>query len=522
MSHPFNLALRFAEVCSRCADQLAIKYLDQQVTYRELDALSDSLAGYLLGRGLGPGDVVSIVNTKEPHSLALMVACLKIGVASTNMDRDIPPQRADAMLKQCRPRYLFFDDAVRPELASVAGELGIEILRLQDLELPCPDRAAIARAGERVTGSRIAYIMFTSGSTGVPKGVVITHQNVLGFLGWSIERFQITEKDVFTNVSHFYFDNSVFDFFTALFSGACIAPIRKHYLSRPAELLDAIDRLGCTIWFSVPSLLIYLRAMKALDSTRFRTIRTMIFGGEGFPKSELHKLYTLYRDRITFVNVYGPTEGTCICSSYTITDADFRTLEGLPPLGTMNPNFDYLILDEAGKPADRGELCILGPNVGVGYYRDPEKSKASFSEHYDNGFYGDRMYRTGDLVAEQDELLYFLGRSDNQIKHMGYRIELEEIELALSCQEPIKQAAVIYQRVSEAYGQIVAFVSTDSPLENARIKLELRKSLPDYMIPSVILQYPDLPRNANGKIDRSQLRSLSQEAQGGAGSSQPQ
>lgn len=508
MKYPFSLGRLFATVSVAHSDNVAIKYLDRSVSYRELDQMSDSLAACLLRRGLAAGDVVGIVNTKEPESLALMVACLKIGVAYTNIDRHNPARRTEAILKQCLPRLVFVDTETTPEIVDVCRHCQIEVLNLKELRPHKIEGEIIAAAESRVTGSRIAYIMFTSGSTGIPKGAVITQQNVLNFIGWSIERFGISKRDVFANISPFYFDNSVFDFYTSLFSGAAIAPIKKDMLSRPLELLDTIDQVGCTIWFSVPSMLIYLSTMKALDKNRFRTIRTVVFGGEGFPRSELHKLYALYKDRIAFVNVYGPTEGTCICSAHDIDDREFHSLEGLPSLGTMNPNFDYVIRDENGHRAERGELCILGPNVGLGYYRDPDKTNEAFLEYSDNGFYKDRMYKTGDLVHEKAGLLYFLGRVDNQIKHMGYRIELEEIELALNALQKVNQAAAIYERVNSAYGKIIAFVASDVPLDGAALREQLKKKLPDYMVPNVISICTSLPKNANGKVDRRKLRDM--------------
>jgi D-alanine--poly(phosphoribitol) ligase subunit 1 len=508
MPYPYNLGRLFANIVKQHADRVAIKYVDRELSYCELDALSDRLAGYLLECGLVTGDLIAIVNTKEPESLALMVACLKLGIAYTNIDRDNPPQRVEAILNQCQPRMVFFDGPARSELVSLCDSLHTVVAELKRIPLKQRQCQAVTAVSDQVTGNRIAYVMFTSGSTGIPKGAVMTHQNVLNFIGWSVDRFQVSPQDVFANISPFYFDNSVFDFYSALFSGASIAPIHKQLLSQPTELLTNIDRLGCTIWFSVPSMLIYLLTMRALTRDRFRSIRCVVFGGEGFPKSELHKLYSLYSNRIEFVNVYGPTEATCICSSYSIGQADFSSLEGLPPLGFMNGNFDYLILDETGSKAKRGELCILGPNVGLGYYRDPEITKRSFVEYYKYGFYGDRMYKTGDLVEERDGLLYFVGRVDNQIKHMGYRIELEEIELALNSLPEVNQAAVIYERVSTAYGKIVAFVASDAGSESAALKEQLRKKLPEYMIPNILTVCTSLPKNANGKVDRKQIREM--------------
>lgn len=501
----YNLGMLFEEVCMAYSDRPAVKSAGNTWTYAEINRLANQLGVYLAKQGMGPGDVVAIVHTKEMASYALMLACLKRGIAYTNMDRDNPVQRAEAILRQCTPRILFADTRFPDDLCEAAQRIGIPccLLHRLDLEGCSPDNDPQT---ETFSGSRIAYIMFTSGSTGVPKGVAITHQNVLSFIEWTRTRYRIMPEDVFANLSPMYFDNSVFDFYTAFFTGACLAPVKKELLSNPKELVQAVETLGCTIWFSVPSMLIFLMTMRALTAGSFKTLRLITFGGEGFPKPELKKLFDLYQDRIEFINVYGPTEGTCICSSHTITPQIFENMEGLPSLGPINPNFEYVIIDENNQAGPRGELCLLGPNIGIGYYKDPERSAQAFSLCFEHGFYGVPMYKTGDLVYEENGLLFFIGRKDNQIKHMGYRIELEEIELALCRLESVRQAAVLYERVSQAYGKIVAFVAGDAGLSQNQVREELKKQLPDYMLPNVIMFYDVLPKNPNGKVDKKELR----------------
>lgn len=500
----YNLGLLFEEVCEAHSGQPVLRYANKVYTYSEINTQANKLAAYLSQEGLSPGDVVSIVHTKEMTSYALMLACLKLGIAYTNMDRDNPVQRAEATLRQCAPQMLFADMDWPDDLLEAAKRMDIPCRSLHclDLEGYSADNNPLTQT---FSGSRIAYIMFTSGSTGIPKGVAITHQNILSFIEWSQARYQVTPADVFANISPMYFDNSVFDFYTALFGGASLAPIKKELLAKPKELLEAIDALGCTIWFSVPSMLIFLMTMRVLSAGSFKTLRLITFGGEGFPKPELKKLFDLYQDRIEFINVYGPTEGTCICSSYTITPATFEKMEGLPSLGPINPNFEYVIVEENNQTGSRGELYLLGPNIGIGYYKDPERTAQSFSICYEYGFYGVPMYKTGDLVYDENGLLFFVGRKDNQIKHMGYRIELEEIELALCRLESVSQAAVLYERVSQAYGKIVAFVAGAAGLSQNQIRESLKQQLPDYMLPNVILFYDVLPKNPNGKVDKKEL-----------------
>jgi D-alanine--poly(phosphoribitol) ligase subunit 1 len=249
--------------------------------------------------------------------------------------------------------------------------------------------------------------------------------------------------------------------------------------------------------------------MKVLNERNMKKVKRYIFGGEGYPKSKLKELYDLYSSRAEFHNVYGPTECTCICSSYRITDSDFQDLQGFPPLGSMIKNFSYLILNEDNSPVkmnEYGELCLLGPNVGMGYYNDAERTRLNFVQNPMNRFYDEIMYKTGDLVKydSSDNKIYIKGRKDNQVKHMGYRIELEEIETALCCLEDVSQAAVVHGE-SRGLSRIVAILSSSNDIDVSKIRKDLKSILPDYMIPASFHVVHELPKNANGKVDRLKL-----------------
>jgi D-alanine--poly(phosphoribitol) ligase subunit 1 len=508
----YNLGMCFEDIAYKYGETIAIKYYDCHYSYSQLNQKANQMVQLLQeGYALQRGDVVAIVNTKKFESYAIMLACLKTGIIYTNIDIDNPVARIITILNTCKPKIVFCDTSIPENIAKACNQLGIKLFS-------CIDESFInilnsysgnnSNYTKQITGSTIAYIMFTSGSTGIPKGAAITHQNLISFINWSISRFNICESDIFANVSPMYFDNSVFDFYTSLFSGACLSPIKKELLTNPLDLIKAVDDLKCTIWFSVPSLLIYLMTMKALSSENFKHIRIISFGGEGYPKVELKKLYDLYKNRVEFINVYGPTETTCICSSHTISEDDFRDLNGLPPIGTINQNFDYLILNDEAQITDRGELCLMGPNVGLGYYNDDERTKSAFFEYSGHGYYKQPMYKTGDIVRKHNGNIWFICRKDNQIKHMGYRIELEEIELALNSIEHITQSAVIYDRVNPLFGKIIAFVSSYKKIDSNVIKKELKLIIPEYMVPNTVIVLEILPKNANGKIDKSKLKEI--------------
>ena len=197
--------------------------------------------------------------------------------------------------------------------------------------------------------------------------------------------------------------------------------------------------------------------MKVLTADVLKAVRIFSFGGEGFPKTELKKLFDTFQENASFINVYGPTECTCICSSYEITPEDFTDLEGLPSLGKINENFSYLIR-KSDENDEFGELCLLGPNVGRGYLGDEERTLEAFELYSDENNFKKPLYRTGDLVSENNGFLTFRGRIDNQIKHMGYRIELEEIEIVANSFNDVRQSVAIYVRNKDAFGKIVLFL----------------------------------------------------------------
>lgn len=476
-------------------------------TYADLDSKANRLANWLCNQGVTKGQVVAIFNTKEMLSFATMLACLKLGLAYVNLDIDNPPSRTTKIILTCKPSFIFSDSPITPETNISLTQLGFRVTNLYDVNL-FSESSAPPKLLTPIIGTTIAYIMFTSGSTGSPKGVCITHANLLSFIAWSVSFFDISEADRFAQISPLYFDNSVFDFYTCLFSGGCLVPVKKDLLNNPSNLLAFLEKQECTIWFSVPSLLIYLSTMRALTPQKLPSLRLIIFGGEGFPKSELKKIFDLYSARTQFVNVYGPTEGTCICSAHRIDASNFNNMSNLSPLGKINPNFNFLIVNdnlECVAVGEKGELLISGPNISAGYYNDAELTQSKFIQSPKHNLYSEIYYRTGDIVYEKDNFLWFAGRRDFQIKHMGYRIELEEIEAGLNSLPFVSQAAVTYRKGNEKYGIITAFVVSNSITDVKIVHSQLAKILPLYMIPRDIIFINELPKNPNGKVDRKKL-----------------
>lgn len=505
--YTYNLGQAFQKVCEQYGDKTAIIFDGKEhITFYELNCLSNKIANFLLRNGLRKRDVVAIQNKKSSVGFAAMLACLKLGIIYTNFDYTNPAKRIRKIFDTASPKIIFADE-YNDAIAGLCMELNIRYFAadISDSFLYTEDSGLDAELVKTVSGNNPAYIMFTSGSTGIPKGVLISQRSLLNFIVWGKETYNLTQSDIMTNVNPIYFDNSVFDFYCSVFNGITMVAISKSVVEKPKEMLEILVKERCTFWFSVPSMLIYLMNLKLLTTYILKDIRVFSFGGEGYPKELLRKLYIQYKDTASFYNVYGPTEGTCICSAYKITEEDMEA-DGLAPLGYIAPNFGYLILDTEGKEVTFGELCLTGEQLALGYYNDFEMTDKFFVQCPQVGAYRERMYKTGDLVEMVDGKLFFRGRVDNQIKHMGYRIELEEIENALIKIPGIKECAVVHTISKNNLSRIIAYLSVEDGQAEKDYKTELRKSVPGYMIPNSVIIMDVLPKNDNGKIDRSRLK----------------
>ncbi len=507
-TYPHDVAALFREVAGRHPDRRALVWsAASAVTFAELDRLSDRAALFLRQQGVGRGDRVCIRLDKCPLTYALILACLKTGAPYFVLDPANPAARADHIIAKCQPKVVFSAKESPLEIAQGAVFVVDQADPLRVLE-GVPDGPF--EPGYDITGTDPAYIMFTSGSTGFPKGAVMSHANLMNFIAWARTEFAVTPDDVFTNVNPLYFDNSVFDVYASLFNAASLVPFDAATIKDPYKILERIDALGCTVYFSVPSLLVYFQTLKLITPRVFTRIRTIIFGGEGYPKIKLKDLYDCFHPRIALVNVYGPTECTCICTAYAISAVDFSDLDGYPPLGAVIPNFSYAILNdrhEAVAPGETGDLCLAGPGVGLGYFNDHELTEQAFRQNPLNTLYHERTYRTGDLVrlSPEDGKIHFVGRKDNQIKHQGYRIELGEIEHALGRVPGVDEASVLHSS-RDGVSLIVAVVASRSGLTVETVRKEVASLVPAYMVPGRIHVLHQLPKNANGKIDRTLLK----------------
>ena len=495
----------FLGVAERRQGEPALLLDDRQVTFAELETLALRGAGLLHASGVGEGDVVALQRGKAIETYALMLGALRLGAIYVCFDPRNPPARTERMLERVRPRLMFSDgEAVNPFgdlIASTHPAWGAQAW---------PD--PIARDGLALADDHPAYIMFTSGSTGEPKGAVMPQSGVRMLMRWAEDLFRDLPQRRFSALNPLHFDNSVFDFYCGLVSGAALAPMETGRLADPTGWVDALRHTRANVVFAVPTLFLLLDRMGLLTPDVLPDVRCFVFGGEGFPIQTLAAFRERFADSARLVNVYGPTETSCICSSAEVTADSVRAAgSGFHSLGRMHANFSHAVLDADGGPTpvgETGELWIGGPAVALGYYGDPEQTASRFRQDPRQDRYRSIFYRTGDLVREgEDGALWFAGRADNQIKIAGHRIELEEIDFAVQAAPGVLRAACVVLR-SDAAAELVVAFQAERPIASSDLAGVVSARLPHYMRPSRFVQMQELSTNANGKIDRLAIAAL--------------
>ena len=519
---PRQLQHWVSEQAQRRPEATAVVLNDRRLTYAEIETLSSRLARTLRACGLRRGQRVCLLMPKTPLAIACLIAVYKAGGVYVPLDPKSPVQRLSKIVNSCDGRWLLAAGRVQATLQQLAcmadmrqaravgwldesEDSGATVARftLADV-LACPASAPPVFGHER----DVAHILFTSGSTGTPKGVAITHANVIAFVEWARDYFGLRADDRLSAHSPLHFDLSVFDIFGAFSAGAGlhIVPVESGVL--PNELTEWIRRARITQWFSVPSALNYLAKFDALKSRDFPELRRVLWCGEVLPTPTL--IYWMRRvPQARFTNLYGPTE-TTIASSY-------HTLEGCPgdplapiPIGRACRGENLHVVDEhlqAVKSGETGELYISGAGLSPGYWDEPAETAKVFVTSPDDKT---RWYRTGDLARiGADGLVYFVGRQDTQIKSRGYRIELGEVEAALSTLATLRESAVIALPSGDFDGTAIccAYVASDgNGADPAGLRRDLKRLLPEYMIPSQWKAFATLPKNPAGKIDRRRIK----------------
>ncbi len=507
-------------------DNIFLKDASQTVTFWEMDLLSNQLAHLLRDSGLKRHGRVCFFLRRSADAFKSLFSILKADGIYIGVNPKTPADRVRQLWKDSQCEFIITNKDSFALLKNIFTESGssftiillgdkndVDTTGLRGNLLDIADIAS-ARSTEREYQNidiDLAYILYTSGSTGVPKGVMITHRNVLDYTEWAADYFKVKPTDKIANTSGLYFDLSVFDIYCAAKCGAAIHVIPDEFLPFPKKITDLIDNEGLTIWNSVPSLMTYMAKVGALQSERCQSLTTIVFCGEVMPTKTIMEWMKTYPNK-TFVNLYGPAETTCESMYYPITEMP-RDPNVPLFIGKACANTEVFALKEnltlAG-PGEEGELYIRGSSNGMGYLNDPEKTDKKFILSPFNPFYRERIYGTGDMVRlGQDGNYEFIGRKDFQIKYMGYRIELGEIESVLNSQSHVVESAAIISGDAESEdNKIVAFIVLNAPESLTEIKEVLTAKLPHYMVPRVIHVLDSIPKNLHGKIDRGALKKL--------------
>lgn len=453
---------------------------------------------------------VAVYMEKTPACLAAMLGTIYSGCFYTVIDTKMPWDRIRKIFSVLKPVAVLTD---RDHEATVREALDYrrknksdtpEILLYEEGLCMTEDKKSLTEVRRRSVDTDLIYTLFTSGSTGMPKGVAITHRNVMAYAQWVKETFDINEQTVFGSQTPFYFSMSVLDIYTTLVAGAELQILPKQLFAFPVRLLEYMNSRKVNTIYWVPTALSIVANWKVLDYVPLEYMEKVLFAGEVMPVKQLNYWRRKMPD-LLYANLYGPTEVTDICAYY-IVDRDFADSETLP-IGRACDNCDLIVLREdntAADPGEMGELCVRGSFLATGYYGDPEKTETAFIQNPLNPCYPEKIYKTGDLVRYNDrgELLY-LGRKDFQIKHMGYRIELGEVEAAAGAASDIKSCVSIYD---EEKDRIVLFYE-GGPKNEKQMRVLLESKLPSYMRPGDCIRVKRMPENANGKIDRKYLKS---------------
>lgn len=455
----------------------ALQFLGETIAYATLVAAASGVAGFLAEHSVTRGDRVILMTAKSPTTIAAMYGVLRAGAIYVPIDPAAPDIRILQIIENVDPKCVLADAASRRRLTELA------------LTVPTYDVAQMPQTGEMPTLQRSpddgAYILHTSGTTGRPKGILHSHASGLAYARMAARLCGLAPSDRVSHHTPAYFDMSIFDVFSAGLAGATCVIIPEMYTKVPASLAQLTETAGITVWYSVPYAIQQLVERGALDKRDLSALRIVMFAGEMMPPNVV-EAFSTHVPNAAFLNAYGPTE-TNHCVTARLSHAELDGVSALP-IGQPDEGVTAEI-------AEDGELLIRSDQVMRGYWNEPDRNAAAFVTTAS----GARFYRTGDIVTKRaDGALMLLGRKDRQIKLRGYRIELDEVELALTNAPNVSEAAVVFENE-----EITAFLS--GRVEQADIQAHLAAHLPAYAHPTEIVLVPQMPRTPTGKIDRMAL-----------------
>ena len=498
-----NSAVKFLETAfERYPERPSMEDERGSMSFRELRRKSMSAASRLLGKQTQDISPVLVYLPKSTDCVVSFMAALYSGNPYVPVDCDIPANRLEKIIESLCPGYIITNDNLAENLPDEIGDAEVLIFN-DELVGASIDETLIYAAVDSVIDTDPIYIMYTSGSTGMPKGVTVSHRGVIDYAMWLCHTFKFDENTVMANQAAFYFDNSVFDIYGCLCCCGKMVIIPQNLILFPSKLPLYLAEKEITSIFWVPTVMISVANSGALSGCSLPKLRTVAFCGEVMPNLQLN-IWRRELPDCVYANLYGPTEITDVCSYY-IADRVFDDAEPLP-IGRACENTRIVMLTDDGRiaePMEHGELCVAGSGVALGYWNAPEISDKVFVQNPANKRYSERIYKTGDLAYVNEEgMIIFLGRRDSQIKLRGNRIELGDIETAAVCIDGVESACAMFDSEKQ---EIVLFIETKEEFILRKFNMLLKKYVPSYMLPGRLISMEKLPHTSNDKINRVTL-----------------
>ena len=492
-----NILEYLEQTVQRVPDKIAFYDENGALTFRQLWDAARAIGSLLIRQG-AKRQPMAVFMEKSPRAIAAFLGVLCSGCYYVPLDGEMPRYRIEKILEKLHPAACICDETTDSLAQRISG-LGT-LYNYREIASGPIDQTALNLVRARQIDTDPAYIVFTSGSTGVPKGVVGCHRAVIDYVENLCEVLKFDENTVFGNQTPLYFDACLKEIIPTLKYGASTCLISRKLFLQPVKLVEYLNeqRINTLCW--VVSAMTFISSFGTFEKVTPQYLRTIAFASEVFPIRQL-KLWRTALPNTRFINLYGPTETTGICCYYEV-DREFGEEEVLP-VGRPFPNTEIILLDEnnrVSKPGEQGEICIRGTRLTHGYFGDPDRTAAVFVQNPLNPHYPEYIYRTGDMGRYNDRgELVFVSRKDYQIKHMGHRIELGEIEAAANACPGVGGCCCVYdgekQRITLYYtGKAEA------------LRQQLKDRLPRYMLPQKLTRLDALPLTPNGKIDRNALK----------------